>query len=387
LPARNSKMKIGIFADAYLPYKSGVTVSIQTLEEGLRGLGHEVFVFAPDYPGAEKNDHIFRFPSLKSPYPGFRLNIPFSPKIEGIIPKLNLDIIHSQTPFQTGRYALHIKRRFKIPLVYTLHTLFEKYAHYVPLIPEKISAGMISAYIRNFCNNCDHIIVPTDEIKPQLIKNKVVRPITALATGINLKISDSYGGKGIRQKIGIPEDAIVLVFCGRLAKEKNIPFLFNVLKIILKEKPNTYLLVIAGSGPEEENLKTLAKQMGLERNIIFTEGVSHPVVFNYYAIGDIYVFASTTETQGLVIAEAKTKSMPAVVVRAEGVVKSMQDGIDGYLVSLDEKEFANKVIELINHPEKRKEMGRAGRIFVEKEFSQESMAKKMATVYESLRKP
>lgn len=377
-------MKIGIFADAYLPYKSGVTVSIQTLEEGLRSLGHEVFIFAPSYPKQEDSPYVLRFPSLPSPYPEFRLCVPFSLYIESRIKDLKLDVLHAQSPFQMGRYALHVKRKFKVPLVYTLHTLFEKYAHYVPVIPTQITAKIISAYTKNFCNHCDHIIVPTAEIKPHLLEKGVTAPISDAATGINLKIADQYSGKGIREKEGIPKDAIVLCFCGRLAKEKNIPFLFDVLKLLLQKRKDVYLLLIAGLGPEREYFEKMVKDQGIEKNVIITKGVSHPVVFDYYAISDMFVFASTTETQGLVIAEAKSKSIPAVVVRAEGVVKSMQDGIDGYLVPLDVNVFAEKVMELINNPGKRKQMGVEGRKFVEKEFSHESMAIKISAIYSSV---
>jgi 1,2-diacylglycerol 3-alpha-glucosyltransferase len=377
-------MKIGIFADAYIPYKSGVTVSIQTLEAGLRQLGHQVYVFAPHYPGEEKSPYVFRFPSLPSFYPGFRLGIPVSLKIEKEIGRLGLDVLHAQSPFQSGRYALHIKRKHKIPLVYTLHTLFEKYSHYVPLLPDAFSKKIISSYIKYFCGNCDHIIVPTEEIKPHLLEKGIKQPITALATGINLNIADQYQGLGIREKLGIKPEDTVLVFCGRLAKEKNISFLFEVLKVVLAEKPNTHLLLIAGPGPEREYYLKLASEMGLKDNVIITKDVFHPRVFDYYAIGDIFVFASTTETQGLVIAEAKTKNMPAVVVRAEGVIKSMQDGIDGYLVPLEIGAFAEKVIYLIENPEKRKKMGLAAGEFVKKEFSQEAMAQKILRVYNSV---
>lgn len=377
-------MKIGLFTDSFLPYISGVSISIETQAIGLRELGHEIFIFAPHYPGEDPDPYVFRFPSLPSLYPNFRVSLPFSKKIKEIIPKLGLDIIHSHSPFQMGRLAKNEAKKLKIPLVYTLHTLFEQYSHYVPLLPKTLKKKFVLSFADSFCGQCQAVIVPSEELAKDISQNGVHAPIKVVPTGINLGLADNFTGKGIREGLGIGAKAPLLIFCSRMAKEKNIPFLFAVFKLVLKEAPETKLLMVGG-GPILGSLKSMVFSEGLGEKVIFVGEVPYPKVFDYYAAANIFIFASLTETQGLVIGEAKAKSLPVIALDSPGTRKSAQNDVDGWLLLPDKNLFSQKVIELIKTPQKQAQMGKAGREFVEKELSAKAMAKKIEAVYLGLK--
>ncbi|MFA4858035.1 MAG: glycosyltransferase [Candidatus Margulisiibacteriota bacterium] len=375
-------MKIALFADSYLPYLSGVTIAVNTLFEDLRQLGHDVKLFVPNYPGAQIEKNVFRFPSLPSPYSGFRLTVPFAPGFTKTLKDFSPQVIHSHTPFQLGIRAQRLAKGLGIPYVYTLHTLFEEYVHYVPFVNHWHLARLLRRHLKNFCSHCSHVITPSPQTDAYYRSLNTLAPSSVIHTGINLRLAGERRGAGVREKYGIPKDAFLLIYSGRLAKEKNLPFLLRVLsQLVANEAGNQiYLLIVAG-GPEEQNLQTLAAQLGLAGRIVFTHGVPHAEVFDCCAAGDLFVFASKTETQGLVIAEAKVMGLPAVVVNAEGVAASISDGEDGFLVPEDETVFADKVIGLMRNRDILIKMGAAARFNGEKKFSSVAAAKEMEKVY------
>jgi 1,2-diacylglycerol 3-alpha-glucosyltransferase len=377
-------MNIAFFTESYKPYISGVTVSIETLAKELRKLGHKVYIFAPRYKGhREQDSDVFRFPSLPSAYPGFRLAIPFSKKISGVIPKLNLDLIHSHSPFQLGMLGKRLAKKLGIPYVYTLHTLFDQYAHYVPFLPKALSKKIISAHLKKFCNGCDAVIVPSKPVRALARKEGVRSRMMIVPTGVDLEIAKSFSGANVRSRHGISRSETVLLYVGRLTREKNIPFLFRAFKLILEEEKNVRLMLVAG-GPIEKELKAMAKKLGISSRVKFVGIVKYPYVFNYYAAADIFVFASTTETQGLVVAEAFASGLPVVVVDAAGVSDAITNGETGYLCPHDEKIFAKKVLSLIWNEAKRKEMSAKALAHVKKHFSAEAYAGVVERIYKGL---
>ncbi len=380
-------MNIALFTESYKPYISGVTISVETLAKDLRRLGHRVYIFAPHYKGHKEKDWgVFRYPSSPTAYPGFRLAIPFSRKISKKISKLNLDIIHSHSPFQLGLLSRRFARKLKIPFVYTFHTLFDQYLHYLPILPKFLSKRILSNYLRNFCNSSDHIIAPSIKVKELLEKQKIKSKIEVVPTGVDFELAKSFTGNGVRAKHKIAKDEIVLLYVGRLGKEKNLPFLFEAFKLAHKKHKNTHLLLVA-RGPYESGLKKLAKKLGLSKRIIFAGQVKYPLVFDYYAASDIFVFASTTETQGLVLAEAKTSGLPIIAVGAKGVFDMVIDGEHGFLVEHDVKIFADKISHLIHDEELRKKMAIKAEEHAREHLSSHAYAKKVEKIYKSLLKP
>lgn len=353
-------MKIGIFTDSYLPYTSGVVRSIETFTEELTNTGHEVFIFAPSYRGCNQESRVFRFSSIPSPTNrDFNLAVPFSIRLRPMIKKLDLDLIHVHSPFLLGRLGARYARRLGIPLVFTYHTLYEQYVHYVP-IAQSITKELAQKMSRGFCNHCDAVIVPTGVIGSYLREIGVNTPINVVPTGINVAQFQSGDPDWLQRRFNLPPGEKILIFVGRLGQEKNIGFLMDCFKVINRQVSNTRL-VLVGSGPEEEDLKKRANDLGISSQVTFT-GVLPPAdVVHCYAGASIFVFSSVTETQGIVITEAKAAGLPVVAVRAFGVSEMVQDGVDGFLTELEPRQFIEKIILLLKDKQLYQEMSQKAR--------------------------
>ena len=371
-------MNIAFFSESYKPYLSGVTNSIETLKKGLEGLGHNVLVFSPDYPGAERSKNVLRFPSIPAPYPGYRLSIPIPGKFLDKLKASKIDIIHSHSPYQLGLLSMHYAKKMKVPFVFTMHTILGKYMHYVPLIPDKFLDKISSGYIKWFCNRCSCVIVPTKKIKEQLMQIGVRSRIEVVPTGVDLDLFAKAEPSGVRQKYGIPSTAKLLLFAGRLAKEKNLPFLFDAFTSVRSKFPDTYLLLVAG-GPMRKKLEKIAP-----KNVIFAGEVKYPEILDYYAASDLFVFSSLSETQGLVLVEAMASGIPQVAVNAEGVSDVVRDGKTGYLTQLSIEAFSSKVIGLLGDRELWNSMSKASKDLVRTEYSKEAFARKIELIYKNV---
>jgi len=348
-------LKIGIFTDSYLPYTSGVVRSIQTFTEELSRLGHDVHIFAPSYRNCGQESKVFRFASIPSPTNrDFTLAVPFSPRLRPTIRRLNLDLIHAHSPFLLGRLGARLARKLDIPLVFTFHTLYDQYVHYVPFATS-FTRELAQRISRDFCNQCDLVLVPTWVIGEYLRGIGVRTAIDRVPTGI--KLGDYRGGRRdwLRQYYGIDPRDRALLFVGRLGHEKNIGFLMECFSLINREINET-VLVLVGGGPEEENLKKKARELGLAERVVFTGTLPPGEVAHCYAGADLFIFASLTETQGIVIAEAKAAGLPVVAVGANGVSEMVEDGVDGYLTDPDAAQFAGKVCEILDNDAMRREM-------------------------------
>jgi len=373
-------MKIAFFANSYLPYVSGVTVCVSTLTKYLRKAGHEVYLFVPSYPGHKEADpYVFRLPSLPSTYPGFRLTIPVitDPKAYEILK--GVDVIHTHTPFGLGLLGMFLAKRYKKPYVFTFHTLFKHYLHHVPFLPKKLGEIFLSIYLRLFCHGCRLILAPSKKIKEYLRAEKVKSNIAILPGGVDFERIDISNSKKIREGLKLKDSDPLLVYCGRVTKEKNIGFLLRAFMLIQKKNKKAYLIIVGG-GPNEEHLKKMAKGL----NVFFVGKKSPSEVFDYFSAADLFVFASKTETQGLVVSEAKAVGLPAVVVDEAGVSESVVNGEDGYLVPEDEQIFADKCLSILLNPELKQTMGEKARLNAINHFSAEKIATELTRIYSGL---
>lgn len=335
-------LKIGIFTDSYRPYTSGVVRSIETFSEELRAQGHEIFIFAPDYPNCHKENKVYRFSSIPAPTNHeFTLAVPFSIRLRSTLKKLNLDIIHVHSPFLLGRLGARCARKLNIPLVFTFHTLYDQYVHYVPF-GQKITKELTKKFCADFCNHCDLVIVPTSIIGEHLYNWGVRSKIQPIPTGIKIKDYQTEQKNWLQSKYNIAPDYKILICVGRLGKEKNLSFIINSFKHITNAFPATKL-VIVGNGPEKNNLVNQAKGLGLDDKVIFTGTLSKEEMALAYNSAHIFVFASVTETQGLVVGEAKAAGLPVVAVKAFGISEMVEDNVDGFLTDLDINEFTQKI--------------------------------------------
>ncbi len=377
-------MKIGIFTDSYLPYTSGVVRSIQTFTAELTALGHEVYIFAPSYRNCDHESRVFRFASIPSPTnPDFTLAVPFSLKLKPTIKKLELDLIHVHSPFLLGRVGVRYARKLGVPLVFTFHTLYDQYVHYLPFA-KTFSRELAQKISRDFCNLCDLVIVPTGIVGDYLRDIGVRTPVNRVPTGIKISDYQEVDRMWLQKQYKIKPEDKVLLFVGRLGKEKNINFLMESFKVLENRMGNT-VLVIVGGGPEEEELRDKAVKLDIEKKVIFTGTLSPENVIKCYASASLFVFPSVTETQGIVIAEAKAAGLPVVAIKAYGVSEMVEDGVDGYLTELNQEQFASKVHMLLINDNLIEEMSRRARHNAER-LSSTNCTARLIDSYQSLLK-
>ncbi len=380
-------MKIGIFTDSYKPYTSGVVTSINTFKHELEKLGHQVYIFAPNYPNyVETDDQVYRYYSVPAPTnPDFALAIPVFPGMKYLLRKLDLDLIHVHSPFTMGRVGLHYARLFKLPIVFTYHTLYDQYVHYLP-VGQELAREMTIKFSNNFCRQVDHLIVPSSEVSNILSSYDIPTPISVIPTGVAVQLFNNARVEGnvLRERYAIPAENKILLNVGRLTKEKNLEFLLKCFAQVHQQKPQT-TLVITAQGPQEAALKQLVLDLGLslERDVIFTGAVPFATLIHVYFSADLFVFSSITETQGLVLVEAMAAGLPVVAIKAFGVLDMVDHGINGLLTECDEGEFTAAILKMLND-DKAYQYFRHNALIKAEEVSSPNMALQLERVYQDL---
>lgn len=377
-------MKIGVFTDSYRPYTSGVVRSIDLFSREFTRRGHEVYIFGPDYPlsNPPKEDKVFRFAALPAPtMPDFSIPLPISTHFSPTIKKIGLDIIHVHTPFILGSLGARAARRHRLPLVFTFHTLYDQYVHYVPFA-EAASRQIVQLICRDFCNRCNMVVAPSQLVVNYLRRIGVESQIVNIPTGIELDEFTDLNPRWLKENYEISEDKAILLFVGRLGKEKNVLFLLKSFQEIHHLHPETHL-VLVGKGPQETILKNFCESNGLSDSVTFTGVLPRQLIVHCYASADLFVFPSVTETQGLVIGESKAAGLPVVAVRAYGPAEIVAHGVDGLLTEPTLTSFTDAVLTLLDDPPQRKKMSEVALINAQK-ISSARCAGQMLEIYEDL---
>lgn len=338
-------MRVGLFTDAYLPEISGVTSAVHGLKKELERLGHEAIVYAPRYNGSLlEEDHVVFFPARPFRFhKTSRVALPYSRIATRSFNAL--DIVHSHTPFSLGLVAIRAAARYQLPHVHTYHTRLPDYVHYFPrwLRPPKTLVEQYSALI---CNRCTVVTAPSIPIREELLRYGVRRPIRVLPFGVDLSLFQQEPVWNPRRDLNIPERAPLFLYVGRLAVEKNLPFLLRVFAHVRAEQPSAFL-VIVGDGPERRRLEDQCRKDGLERCVAFTGFIERAKLIDLYRAADLFIFASKTETQGLVLVEAMAGATPVVAIGAMGVLDVVRAGENGLFAPEKEDEFARIALELL----------------------------------------
>jgi glycosyltransferase involved in cell wall biosynthesis len=375
----NKKMHIGFFTNTYRPTMSGVVRSIDTFREAFTNMGHSVFIFAQKAHDFEDTEpFIFRYPALEVPWANdYAFPVPFSRSIDNILPSLKLEVIHSHHPFLLGETAANKAKSLNLPMVFTFHTRYDEYTHYVPF-DEDITKLVIDFWMARYLEKCQHIITPSESIKQILIEQGVEGDITAVPTGINIAPFQEADGQSVREKLGWGED-IVLISVGRLAKEKNFETVLRAAAQVMRDRQHVRL-VIVGGGLEKKSLAELAEELGIAGQVDFTGTIPFEEVPGYLKAADIFCFASVTETQGLVTMEAMAADLPIVAVDATGTSDAVEHGKDGLLTENDPDALAAAMEQIIDDKELRQHLTEGAQEKV-KWFDIRNQAQRMLDVY------
>ncbi|MBH9990059.1 MULTISPECIES: glycosyltransferase family 4 protein [unclassified Lactobacillus] len=308
-------MNIGIFTDSYFPQLSGVATSIKTLKDALEKQGHNVFIFTTTDPHIKRGAveaNIFRFSSV--PFISFTdRRVAFRGFFEAtkVAREVKLDIVHTQTEFALGMIGKYVAHQLKIPAIHTYHTMYEDYLHYV-LNGHLLRPYHVKQFTNVYLKNMDGVIAPSKRVEALLKRYRVDIPMRVIPTGVDVNSLNKAANNDMRQELGIPADAPVLLTLSRVAEEKKIDRILNAMPEIIDKFPETRL-VIAGDGPDMEVLQEQVERLTLEDNVIFTGDVPHDDVGSYYKMADLFVSASDTETQGLTYIEALASGTKCVV--------------------------------------------------------------------------
>ncbi len=352
-------MNIGFFTDVYRPGIDGIVTAVDMFLIESELLGHKTSVITPRYPNyVDKQPNIIRVPSIPFLfYPPYRIALPgLSKKTYDKIKALKLDVIHTHSPFPIGHYGIRLARKWNLPLLYTYHTLYPKYVHYL-FKGKLITPNAAKKIVRNYSNRCDCVIAPSAQMKEELLSYGVTARIEVLPTGVN---KDDFTAKDLfsaREKHGLNSSTKILLYAGRLGKEKNLHLLLTSFKKIRANFPDVHLF-LAGDGILKEELKKTAAALGIDNSATFLNFLDRQTLSQYYKEADIFVFPSVTETQGLVLIEVMLNNTAVVTMNKGGVLSIIEHDKNGILSNDNVDEFADWVIKLLKEPAYRERLSK-----------------------------
>lgn len=381
-------MRILMLSDVYFPRVNGVSASIQTFVRELTRLGHAVTVVAPDY-GANDADGEFEIVRVPARV------IFFDPEdrlmrgsaLRAVAQRLaerEWDVIHVHTPFRAHALGVRLGRRLGCPVVESYHTFFEEYAaHYLPWLPAPLLRFAARRFSKSLCGAVDHLIVPTAQMAQVLRRYGITTPHSIVPTGIRLEEFRAGDGARFRSEHGIGVGQPTLVTVSRLAAEKNIGFLLEVTQKLVAEFPQL-VFIIAGEGPDATRLRQQARTLGIEHNTLFVGNLDRCTrLLDCYRAGDIFVFASPTETQGLVLLEAMSLNVPIVSTAVMGTATVLKNACSARVSAEDLDEFAGHVAALLRSPRERQRLAAAGSADA-REWSAPALMTRVVELYQRL---
>jgi len=374
-------MRIGMFTNTFLPHVGGVARSVSALSEDLRALGHDVTVIAPTFPEAEEIfaivDNVIRVPAIQN-FNGsdFSVRVPTPVALNYVLDDLRLDLVHSHHPFLLGDTAVRVARRYDIPLLFTHHTRYEKYTHYVSsesVRMQEFAANLATQY----ANLTNGVVAPSDSIAELIWSRGVTVPIDVVPTGVDVERFARHDRNAIPGELGLPEDCPVIGHVGRLAPEKNLGFVAEGAAHVLRLRPDSHFIV-AGAGPAMKQMEDTLHQAGVADRSHFLGNCDGQRLIDVFAAMDCFLFASQTETQGMVLAEAMAAGTPVVALDAPGA-REVVDDSNGRLLdaAAGSEAFADAVNEVLERDDLE-----SGIAETAQRHSRERVVRRMVDIYQ-----
>ena len=351
-------MRIGMMADVYKPRVSGITHYISLNKRYLEEKGHQVFVFTfgnLDYPDDEAN--IIRSPGLPLVDTGYFLSFRYAPEAKKLLQ--SMDVVHVHHPFLSGSLALRYCRPLRIPVVFTNHTRYDLYMQaYFPILPDAFGETFLEAYLPSFCRAVDLVISPSQSVADILGKIGITSPVKVIPNGVDLKHFKGNIQPCARSEFNFDPEDVVLIYTGRLAPEKNLPFLLRAFSGVAETYPYVRL-VLVGVGPDQDTLKDIVvNNPRLKGRVFFTGMVAYQDIPSYLAMSDGFVTTSVTEVHPLSVIEAMASGLPILGINSPGVGDIVEDGHNGLLSSDDLAAFTAKMSLFVSQPKLRKALAK-----------------------------
>lgn len=377
-------MHIAFFTNYYHPVVNGVVRSVASFRENLMKQGHNVFIFAQsDSTYKDTEPFIFRYPSLSLPLGEISAAIPVSPFVDQLLPLLKLDLIHTHHPILLGQTAARKAAELDLPLVFTFHTQYWEYTHYIPFPQEAVQEFLKNAvhrWLQEFMQKCQHIIIPSESLREILVRDYGLHErYSVIPTGTDLEPFLNVDGKALRSESGW-EDETVLISVGRLAPEKNWDTVLRAFAKVQEEHSRARLVLI-GDGTARQSLEALATELGVTDRVTFTGSLPFGEIPRYLKAADVFVFASVTETQGLVTIEAMAAGLPVVAVKGPGTRDIVEHGKQGFLVENDPNALAKGINKLLSDGQRLKRLSNNA-LKKARTFDVQQLSKQLLGVYE-----
>ena len=375
-------MRIGLFSDTYIPQVNGVATTVHNLAEELERLGHEVYVFCPRVHTRHRDkSNVVRFPAIPFPFERqHRIAFGLPARAWRILRRL--EIVHSHTEFSLGTLAMWVARVYRIPHVHTYHTHYVIYRHYLPppfRPPRKLTEALVAA----FCNRCHAVTVESRAMEEELRRYGVRVPIYRYPFGVNLRLYEGPIEHDLRAELRLPPEAVVALYVGRIAAEKNLDFLLSAFAEAAKRRDDLFLVMVGG-GPLLQAITEERDRLGLRDRVLLPGYVRGKRLIDYYRSADLFAFASKTETLGLVVIEAMAAGLPVVCLGEMGVTEVVEDGVSGLFAPEDPRGFAEVMLEVLENEALRRRL-REGALRRARALSTEAAAEKTLEVYKEVR--
>lgn len=398
-------MRVALMTNNYKPFIGGVPISIERLAGGLEKLGHEVTIFAPTYEEQEAEASVVRYASItQKGFGGIVLPNPMDSRIEKEFRKKKYDVIHVHHPMLIGQTAIYLSRKYQVPLTFTYHTRYEQYLCHAKTfrhleqgaargrgIISRMDRTMLNTakdkiipqYLRSFLKHCDYVFAPTGGMQDYLydVCGVPYDKMDILPTGLDegsYQVTEEQRN-AIRKKYGA-EDKALFISVSRMSYEKNVPFLLRSLALLKQRSTKPFQVLMVGEGPQKETFRRQCVDLGIADSVVFTGNIPNQELAPYFAAADAFIFASRTETQGIVVLEAFAGATPVYAVEATGVSDLVSDGYNGYLVREEEELFTEKLLQMLSgeHDMKRLSQNAYASALT---FRQEAVARKAVHIY------
>lgn len=360
-------MRIAMMTNNYKPVVGGVPIAIERLAEGLRERGHEVYIFAPEYEGyQEEEPFVIRYRAFHKKAGGYvPLMKPVDFKMERVFRELKFDMIHVHHPVLIGQRAQYLGKKYDVPVVFTYHTRYEQYLHYWKpykwlkgrngnlegKLVDVIENQLVLAFIRRFTEKCSLVFAPTNQIRTIIEDREWETNITVMPTGLpDSAYEEDTEKEAVREKYSRGKKYLMCTVA-RLSAEKNLEFLLHTLVELKHKMGDSFQLLLIGDGPQKQELSGLAEALGIAENVTFLGTVPNEQITIFHRACDAFLFASKSETQGIVLLEAMAGASPVVAVEATGVCDVVQNGRNGFMTSESPEEFAERTKEVLTDQE------------------------------------